>query len=579
MILSGKDANMKIRKTLKTLPNMILMVVLISALIMGFMENVLAEVQISADDTIEVYRGAMKLQNANEYIADTDQTSTTGVTTKSVTFTLQNDCMGLSKRIYIYLNGEKIVDWNQSTDNGKTYVLTVKKGTVTYGGRSAMEEDEDGRTQFDSYFYFVEPAHTHSWTYTVNGNVITGKCTSDCPETSYRTGYTVTLNASDAIYDKTSKSASISTSATTFPTGDGIAAKPTTITYYPAGSSTALSGAPVNAGNYVAKTTWGGATASKAFTISKKTISVEGISAESKTYDGTTAATWDGTAGSLPGVCAGDTVAFESIESAAFADKNAGNGKTVAITGTLSGAQAANYELKYTSTADINPLQAVLAWTPEDPFTYDSNEHIPSASVSNLVSGDTVNVTVTGGQTNAGTYDAEATGFTGTDKDNYALPDDPTYTYIINKAELTAADFTYAPPTGSLEYDGTGKEAIVTFTPDPDTKTGVGDITIIYVDAAGNESTDPPKSASTYTVKIDVAEGSNYLAASDLTGPDDKKWEFTIGPKELADDMFPEIAPQDFTGKPIEPDAGAKDGTMPLVRDRDFVAVYEDNMQ
>jgi hypothetical protein len=76
--------------------------------------------------------------------------------------------------------------------------------------------------------------------------------------------------------------------------------------------------------------------------------------AQDKVYDGTTAAT---VSGSSSGIIGGDTVTFS--QTAAFADKNAGAGKTVNITGiSLGGSDGGNYSLlstNATATASITP--------------------------------------------------------------------------------------------------------------------------------------------------------------------------------------------------------------------------------
>lgn len=74
-------------------------------------------------------------------------------------------------------------------------------------------------------------------------------------------------------------------------------------------------------------------------------LTIGGITAVSKAYDGTTTAAISGTP-ELFGVKQGDTVGITGTAIASFADKNAGTGKTVTITGySLTGADAANYTL------------------------------------------------------------------------------------------------------------------------------------------------------------------------------------------------------------------------------------------
>ena len=94
--------------------------------------------------------------------------------------------------------------------------------------------------------------------------------------------------------------------------------------------------------------------------ITPKSITATGITASNKSYNGTTAATIVTSAGVLSGVVAVDLAGVTLVSAGAtgtFADKNAGNGKTVTINGlSLGGIAAANYTLAPTTTiANIVP--------------------------------------------------------------------------------------------------------------------------------------------------------------------------------------------------------------------------------
>ena len=106
--------------------------------------------------------------------------------------------------------------------------------------------------------------------------------------------------------------------------------------------SGALSG--TDAGNYTLASN-----ATTTADIAAKAITGS-ITATGKTYDGTTAAATNGT---LSGVVTGDVVSLGT--SGAFADKNAGTGKLVNVSGSLSGVDAGNYSVatNATTTADI----------------------------------------------------------------------------------------------------------------------------------------------------------------------------------------------------------------------------------
>jgi len=87
--------------------------------------------------------------------------------------------------------------------------------------------------------------------------------------------------------------------------------------------------------------------------IDQKLISLADGSVLDKTYDGTTDATL-GSSVTLDGVVSGDTVAFGSAASVAFADRNAGDGKQVNLGAvTLTGADSGNYTVDSKAYADI----------------------------------------------------------------------------------------------------------------------------------------------------------------------------------------------------------------------------------
>ena len=109
--------------------------------------------------------------------------------------------------------------------------------------------------------------------------------------------------------------------------------------------------------------------------------------------------------------------------------------------------------------------------------------------------------------TNAGTYTASITLGEAT----------ASVTYTIGKATPKAEDFTFTAPT-SLTYDGNVKSATVS-----PAKAGTVDVIVKYYDKDGEEAT--PKNAGEYTVKIDVAESTNYAAANGLTADG---WKFSI---------------------------------------------------
>jgi hypothetical protein len=108
-------------------------------------------------------------------------------------------------------------------------------------------------------------------------------------------------------------------------------------------------------------------------TITTKALTVSGITAASKVYDGTTNATLNTASAALVGVCGLDTVTLDtSAAVGAFITKDIGNNKLVIISGiTIGGADVANYTLTQpTTTANItaipNPDPTPPAPTPDE---------------------------------------------------------------------------------------------------------------------------------------------------------------------------------------------------------------------
>jgi len=119
------------------------------------------------------------------------------------------------------------------------------------------------------------------------------------------------------------------------------------------------------------------------------------ITANDKTYDGTTVATI--ASANLSGIVGNDDVSV-SGGSASFASKSAGTAKTVTATGlTLSGAAAGNYQLASTSTtalADITPRPLLVSATGAN-RVYDGTTAATVTLSDNRVAGDTLSTSYT----------------------------------------------------------------------------------------------------------------------------------------------------------------------------------------
>ena len=175
----------------------------------------------------------------------------------------------------------------------------------------------------------------------------------------------------------------------------------------------------------------------KEFTIARAKITVSGITAHNKEYDGTANVEFDYTKATLAGKVGEDDLKLSAT--GAFKDANAGTGKIVNIANlALDGKSAKNYELaeqgQQTSTlADITQREVELEWG-NTTFVYNRTSYLPEAWVKNPIKGDEVTVTVEGAQTDAGSdYTATAIALSNA---NYKLPEVTTQSFTIEQKEV-----------------------------------------------------------------------------------------------------------------------------------------------
>ena len=91
----------------------------------------------------------------------------------------------------------------------------------------------------------------------------------------------------------------------------------------------------------------------------------------------------------------------------------------------------------------IGKKEVTLTWS-NTTFSYDGSSHVPSVSVSGVITGDSVSVSVSGDQTNAGTYTATAS----MTSQNYKLPSNYTCQFTITAPQLQLSEFNSSSPTG-----------------------------------------------------------------------------------------------------------------------------------
>ena len=289
---------------------------------------------------------------------------------------------------------------------------------------------------------------------------------------------------------------------------------------------------------YTSDTHYGSASA--AITVAQKEVTISGITAANKEYDGSTTATPTGTA-VINGKVGSDDVTA-TAGTATFADKNVGTGKTVTFTGySLSGADAGNYNLKAQPAsvmANITAKDVKLTGgiNATDRSYVKDNKTVDltkgTLTFDGLVSGETldVNIPATGTISDAkvGAYNVTYSGVTLKDgttgkASNYKLVSPlPTVTVNITKASApTLADIPV-----SQKYNVTTGEKVIgavmptdagalTYTKGAESKTGSVTVTSWAVDATGKVTytLSGGKVNDTVTLSV-VIKSTNYADAT-----------------------------------------------------------------
>ncbi|WP_121628905.1 YDG domain-containing protein, partial [Poseidonibacter antarcticus] len=202
----------------------------------------------------------------------------------------------------------------------------------------------------------------------------------------------------------------------------------------------------------------------------KDITAITGITAENRTYDGTTDATLKTTNAKFTGMITTDELSV-GTSTGTFVDKNVAENKIVNITNlTLSGDDKDNYNLKSSTVstkATINKADATVT-AASDSKTYTGLEQTVSGfTASGLVNGETIdvldNVTASASGINAGTYTAIASG----SDENYNLTFKDGSLIITPKAITVSADDltkVYGSSDETLTYSTNGLETGDTLT-------------------------------------------------------------------------------------------------------------------
>ena len=366
---------------------------------------------------------------------------------------------------------QKPVGIRWSTD-ALVYDGTAKAPTASATG---VEDVDAGKV---SVTVSVDGEHSDAGNYTATASALSGNRASNYRlPTSSETGYATLTNAfaispkpvtvistgvtaDNKIYDGTT-SATLSGSFA-FDDGMIIDGDDVTITggtgafadkNVGIGKAVVISGVALggmDAGNYTLSTQPTGVTSS----ITKKTVTVSGITASNKAYDGKTMATLNYNSTTISGKVTGDKLSVSAT--GAFADMNAGNNKTVNISNiTLTGSDKGNYTLATTgATTTANISKKALTVTADDKsvsygdaaptYTASYSGFVSDESKSNLSGSLSFNCSYTS-SSNTGTYTITPSGHT---SNNYTI------SYAAGTLTVGAKNVAYSGGTITQDENG-----------------------------------------------------------------------------------------------------------------------------
>lgn len=362
-----------------------------------------------------------------------------------------------------------VYDGTEKTVTG----FTCKKGEQTIEGLTFTGVSASGKGTNAGTYDVTFTGVTLNTTKDATGNYVVTETTNGTL-TINRKDVTITAKSKSKMYDGTALTES-GFEATALETGDThsftvVMTDGSTITN--AGTQpnviAKVDGFAVTTGNATDVGNYKVTTANGTLTISKKDVTISGITAKNKVYDGNTTATLVYTGVIFTGKLDGENLTVSATGT--FADKTAGTGKTVTISGlTLGGSGAGNYApaasgQQETTTADITVKEVTATGT----ITAKNKEYdgkttavldYTGVTLTGKVEGDDLNVSATGtfADKNIGTgktVNISEWVLAGTDKDNYRMASlgQPTTT----TADITVANITVSGITAKNKvYDGT----------------------------------------------------------------------------------------------------------------------------
>jgi hypothetical protein len=294
-------------------------------------------------------------------------------------------------------------------------------------------------------------------------------------------------------------------------------------------------------------------------TVDAKALTISGITASNKTYNGNTTATIDVDSATFTGLVDGDDVTVSATGT--FDNENVGTGKTVTLVETNAGDDVGNYNItnQGTTTADVTQKDLTISGITASNKTYDGTVSATTddsgATFTGLVTVDGVADDVTVSST--GTFDnknvgvgkevtlVETTG--GDDVGNYNITNQGTTTADVTQKDLTISGITASNKT----YDGT-----VSATTDDSGATFTG---LVTVDGVADDVT--VSSTGTFDNK-NVGVGKEVTLVETTGGDDVGNYNITNQGTTTAD-----VTQKDLTISGITASNKTYDGTVSATTD------------
>ncbi|MBQ2670774.1 MAG: hypothetical protein IJG06_08515, partial [Clostridia bacterium] len=314
-------------------------------------------------------------------------------------------------------NNEEALFIGDTWAGGGGYVLSKKalSGTVSFAITKDITDIENEHMS----------SHTHNFTYSANGATITAVCTNaGCSLTGGKISFTLAAPGANLVYDGTAKKATLE-GAEAFSAATGISVSSNNIVYNYTpfgGTNQGVVTETKNAGQYQALYTLQTTTLPKPFvgidfTINKADSVPANVTANNSTYNGSAQAlvkAGTATGGTMQYKLGADGTYSENIPKATDANK-------YTVYYKVKGDNNHNDSAENSVSVTIAPKEIGITWPADTErfFEHDGKPHSLTATATGLVNSDTCNVTVTGEQTDIGTYTATATGVSNS---NYKLP-------------------------------------------------------------------------------------------------------------------------------------------------------------